>query len=80
MATLSYHEQKDIQGKYRETSGTAAEPFALLRLFPRNRGQARPRRTRIAYLHMILKIFFSSKAANPGTFINPSHTPTVLDL
>ena len=72
MATLSYHEQKDIENikKLRELQ---KELPSFCSDFFRGIETSTSTRTRIAYAYD-LKIFFQFlKTANPGTFDNPSH-------
>ena len=79
MATLSYHEQKDIENikKLRELQ---KELPSFCSDFFRGIETSTSTRTRIAYAYD-LKIFFQFlKTANPGTFDNPSHTLTPSDL
>ena len=79
MATLSYHEQKDIENikKLRELQ---KELPSFCSDFFRGIETSTSTRTRIAYAYD-LKIFFQFlKTANPGTFGNPSHTLTPSDL
>ena len=79
MATLSYHEQKDIENikKLRELQ---KELPSFCSDFFRGIETSTSTRTRIAYAYD-LKIFFQFlKTANPGTFNNPAHTLTPADL
>ena len=79
MATLSYHEQKDIENikKLRELQ---KELPSFCSDFFRGIETSTSTRTRIAYAYD-LKIFFQFlNTANPGTFDNPSHTLTPSDL
>ena len=79
MATLSYHEQKDIEN-IKKLRDLQKELPSFCSDFFRGIETSTSTRTRIAYAYD-LKIFFQFlKAANPGTFDNPSHTLTPSDL
>ena len=79
MATLSYHEQKDIENTKKLRELQKELPYFCTDFF-RGIEASTSVRTRIAYAHD-LKIFFQFlKAANPRTFDNPAHTLTPVDL
>ena len=79
MATLSYHEQKNIENTKKLRELQKELPYFCTDFF-RGIEASTSVRTRIAYAHD-LKIFFQFlKTANPRTFDNPAHTLTPGDL